>query len=179
MVRPNADIRPARDVLDAVRTHVGKSPKLMRTASIRTVRRFAERVRRDLRDSEPPERGPGDGPFVYSYDPDAQRRAQAWVAIHLIGPTGVGGHYERTHELVNNYDVTVDFDAEDGGLIRLANDAEGAEWVIDDDQQVPSHYLQGWEPIGETADRYSPLLSDNLADTWLTVADPFAGIDQK
>lgn len=178
MATPRANIQPARDVIDAVRNHIGRSPKLMRTASIRTVRRFAERVRKEMRDSEPPERSGGE-PFIYSYDPEAQRRAQAWVAIHLIGPGGAGGHYDRTHELVNNYDVTVDFDAADGGLIAIDNDAEGAAFVIDEDLQVPSHYLQGWEPIGETADRYSPLLSDNLADTWLTVADPFAGIDQE
>lgn len=165
----SAGLQPDLDVLRAVRDHAGASPKLMRTAAMRQIRRVASTIRKDLRSSEPA--AVPDLPFIWSYHPDTQRRVRAWYFINKVPRnSSPGGRYERRGELIESYEVSADLDDLEG-VITLSNDAAGAPYTIGD-AQVPSHYLTGWEPIDETAERYRPMLTERLIDTWLVVSVP-------
>ena len=60
--------------LDQVNTCVRSSPRLMQTASDRQLRRVRPLILKDAKLSK--RQSPL--PFIWSFDPDAQRRAAAW-----------------------------------------------------------------------------------------------------
>lgn len=156
------------DVLDAIRIHVGRAPSLMKTATTRQVRRLASVLRKRLAESEPPELP--ELPFVWSTNPEAQKRARRWYFANKVPRGSAGGRYQRTGALIEAYRVIADITNYDA-LITLINTSPGAEYVVGD-RQVPSHRATGWEQIDDVALDASVELNDRLIETWLAISLP-------
>ena len=83
------------------------------------------------------------------------------------------GRYKRSGRMDKATRVTGNF-SKTGGVITLENQAKGSEFVFGE-RQIPSFI--GLHPrFSEVAEKWSPLLSSQLQEDWLTVADPFAGV---
>lgn len=156
--------------LDQVNTCVRSSPRLMQTASDRQLRRVRPLILKDAKLSK--RQSPL--PFIWSFDPDAQRRAAAWYFANMVDDNSPGGRYKRTGKTDKATKVTGEF-TETGGSVTLANERQGSEFVLGA-RQVPGHARAGHPTLMRVAEKWSPLLQERFSETWLTVADPFAGV---
>lgn len=170
MIVPKVIVTSAIANIARAIARISSAPQRMQTAAKQVVQRLDADVRRDMASREPPEQP--SLPFIWSYDPEAQRKARAWYFINRVPQGSSSGGYQRKHDLVKAYVVRGTLTPH-GGVIRLENTKEGAEFVIGD-EQVPSHAVTGWERIDDTAVRYSEVLAERLIDAWDTAADPFS-----
>lgn len=158
------EIRADIDVLDAISDQMRRTPGLMNTAYKRQLRNSKRRFLVQLQNTEP-----GRPHYPIRWKTERQRRA-----FFATNGFGQGIPTRRTGNLINSYDLIISSD-KDGGELILSNDNPAARFVIGDDQQ-PFHIDTGWEFIGITANRLQDELTEDLIDTWYTVADPFAGV---
>lgn len=165
MVRAVAVIE--NDVLAEVKESFRTSPKRMRREFPRAVNRSQARVQKVLRQYAPdalPQL-----PFIWSYDPVKQARAQGWYFANRVPPGSAGGRYNRTGQLMESFAVRQNL-ADYAGELILENDAPGATFVIGD-EQVPSHFLTGWPTIDEFAVQAGDVLTDAVIDSWFAAND--------
>jgi hypothetical protein len=158
------DIRVDADVLDAIDDQLRQSPGLMETAFKRQVRNTRRRILTQLEQLDP-------GPVQYPIRWKSDRQRRAYFATNGFGN---GIPYQRTGDLLNSYTLDISSSAQ-GGLLTLGNTAPYARFVIGDSQQ-PFHIDTGWEFVGRTVNRIQDELTNDLIETWFTVADPFAGV---
>lgn len=112
------------------------------------VERLGDRLTKSRLGKQPPKRTRSSPKFIYSLDPEKQRRAQAWVHIHY--PDG----YERTGEMAAAWEFLTQLD---DALVTFTvqNKAPGNSYVYGSEpygyRQVPGHVTTGWLNAGETA----------------------------
>ncbi len=110
-------------------------------------------------------------PFIWSSDPAAQNRGRRGYFAKLkregkYNPNG--GRHERTGDLERATEVHF-YEVENGGFYQLENGAPGAEFVITQEKQVPSHYLTGWQTVDEAVEKEAATLSLQIQNDWYTV----------
>lgn len=108
----------------------------------------------------PPERNRA-VPFVWSFDPAANRRAQRWFFANY--PNG----YERTGDLGKAW--YADIALKDGSIvISLENETRGASYVHGSDEygQVPGHITTGWRHVNTIAGDYAELASERVNEAY-------------
>ena len=145
-------------VFTAINNMVGHSGAVMKAYQKRRIPQTLKRIRKRF---EAPKNTP-EYPFIWSYDPAAQRRAQKWWYANKSGP------HVRTGALTAATDVQFIGD-ETGGYFEVSNTADGNEYVIGE-KQVPSHYLTGWPTIDAVAEEEAAILNDQLTDDWYYVS---------
>lgn len=110
-------------------------------------------------------------PFIWSTDPATQNRARRGYMAKLkregkYNPNG--GRHERTGDLERATEVLF-YETDNGGFFSLENGAPGAEFVITQEKQVPSHYLTGWGTVDEAAEKEVAILDKQLEADWYFV----------
>lgn len=165
----SADIRPALNVLANVNKAVERAPGLMTTAADRRYRKVRPLI---LVDAKTSNRRPA-SPFIWSFNPAAQKRAMGWWFANKVPKGSSGGRYRRTGGLDKATKVIGSF-SKTGGVITLSNNRPGAEFVFGA-RQVPSFI--GLHPrFDAVAEKWNPILSEGLAQDWYTVTDARAGV---
>jgi hypothetical protein len=158
------------DVLEHTNAVLSSSAAIMRTLTKRRVSKVRALIKNDLK---APDAVP-DLPFIWSYDPAANARARRWYFANKVPKGSRGGRYQRTGALEAAWEV-VFVEDDSGAAIVLQNDEDAARYVWGN-RQVPSHYLTGWQPIEDIANRERDALNLGLIEDWYTASDPTAGI---
>lgn len=153
------------ETLEADAKFIHESPKLMATAMRRNVSRLKSRMLK-VRRAEPP---PASAAYPLRYKSAKQRRK-----VHALRRERGGGSYVRTHELVNDWDMTVTIDG-NGGSINIFNDNPVAHFVYDPFRQ-PMFDKIGWLDAVAQDDKDEIELQRVVDETWLTINDPKAGV---
>lgn len=145
------------------------SPQLMANGMKLLVRRNRKKYLKRLQ-RKPPQ---GPLPFIWSHDPDAQRRARGfWYAVR-VPKSSQGGRYVRQEPgLAEQWEVITKVD-EKGGVFYAQNEGDGADYVYGE-RQVPGHVL--WPNAEKEAAIMSEEMSDDAVTLWFTVSDPYAGV---
>ena len=165
-----ASVSIDNEILEAIRDRAGQASGIMRTLQRLRITRIRSQIKADL---QPPDAQP-DLPFVWSYDPAAQKRARGYYFAVIVPKGSRGGRYQRTGKMAAAWDVLFT-DARDSASITLENDRPGAEYVYGD-KQVLSHYLTGWSQLDEIVQRNQEALNLGLIEDWYTATDPTAGV---
>jgi hypothetical protein len=157
------------DVLEALQDAMGQAPKLTQTLFRRRVRIRRQQLKQRVNKTVPQP----DLPCIWSFDPVADARARGWYFANIVPKGSKGGRYQRQGKIEAGWDF---IEEQQGGatIIRLENDAEGAEFVVGA-RQVPSHADSGHPQIDDLAREFSAFMVDDAIETWYTVIDPFAG----
>jgi hypothetical protein len=163
-------VRPATDILFAMRDQALRTPALMKTAFERTVKRSIRRVKPEI--TTYPARLPS-LPFKWSNDPAADARARRWYFANKVKGRK-GGRYKRTGGLAKSWQFVLET-TNFAGAYRIQNMYRGAVFV-QGFRQVPSHRQTGWSVVREVVDREMARLENELIESWFTVSDPFAGV---
>lgn len=151
-----------KDVLDAVRSDIANAPRSIKTYMEKTVPAI---IRKDLTPIVTEPRAPS-LPFVWSYDPVKNRRAQRWYFKNKA-KGDKGGRYVRTHGLINNWKVTTGGTG-DGAILTISNDTLGLEYV-QGARQVPSHHDSGWAQYDDVILKAEEHANDLIVEFWLGV----------
>lgn len=164
MIGIRAEARTDNDILDAIADTAKQSPKLMRTAFSRNVRRLASRYLKQLKTEPPKWRG------KRRWKSDKQRKA-----YFATDGFGAGIPYQRTHRLVKAWKVVYQARDPYNGVVAFENDSPSARFVQGDDAQ-PMHLDSGWPQLSMAVSEARPELEEVAIQTWHTVSDPFAGV---
>lgn len=78
--------------------------------------------------------------------------------------------YQRTDELVDGWEVTIQANLSEGALI-VENKTPHARYVQGDDAQ-PMHLDNGWPQAALLIAEYDEIATDALIDAWFVVVDP-------
>jgi hypothetical protein len=161
MFRPYArtDTRLLIERVEQVRT----APLRMVYAMTRALRVIRPVILEDVQVSPPQ----SSLPFIWSYDPAAQRRARAWYYANRVDPDSAGGRYARTGGLEEDWRVEGDYTPA-GGVTTIANPNPQAKWVYGM-AQVPSHARTGFIRIDAVERKYARVLGDLYVRTWRSV----------
>ncbi len=159
------EVRLETDVLDAIRDAAVKAPGLMNTVYKRRVRKLRTRMLTRLRVE------PGPPHYPIRWTSDKQRR---FVMAKLRRENNLP--YQRTHLLVNSYDVVLN-STEAGGILLVTNDDPSARFVVGDDQQG-FHIDTGWQSTASVIVEFEEIAFNELVSDWYLVVDPFAGVPQ-
>lgn len=163
MAKIKADVRAALDVLSAIDEQLQKTPGLMQTAFKREVGRIRSQMLAELRVE------PGKPKYPIRWTSSRQRRA-VMAKLRKAGNLP----YQRTHELSHGWRVDYTETA-DGGILTAGNETPYASFVVGDDQQG-FHKDTGWLKAPDILEKWSEIVTDRLIQTYITVADPFAGV---
>lgn len=151
-----------KDILEAIQADIAKAPETIRIFAEKTVPNLIQKSLTPLT-TEPKE---PTLPFVWSFDPIKQRRAQRWYFANKVKGRG-GGRYVRTHQLVNNWKVTGGR-FQDGSVITITNDTPGLDYV-QGPRQVPSHTQSGWAQYDDVILKAEKQANDVLIDAWFDI----------
>lgn len=166
-------IRVDDTVLNVIEKHGGNLPKLMETAANRQYTRVRSEMKRDVdQDANRPQ---PDLPYVWSLNPIANTRARRWYFANVVPQGGDGGRYPRTGEMQRGWSFTGKF-TQNGGEIRIGHRSNRFKYVHRRNFQNPSHRRNERITLEDMQEKYTPILSVRIAETWLTVANPFAGV---
>lgn len=108
-------------------------------------------------------------PFVWSYDKEKQNRARRWYFANKVPKGSAGGRYQRTGALGQAWQGKVET-TPTSGTISIVNPTVASDYVYGA-QQVPSHYLTGWQPLNGNEQRVSDYAQDLLIDAWSVILD--------
>lgn len=166
----SVDIAPALAVLDNIDNAMRNAPGLMATAADRRYRKVRPLILADakLSDRQPPL------PMIWSFNPQAQARALAWYFANKVPKGSPRGRYRRTGALDKATKVTGNF-SKTGGTLTLENNAPGSQFVFGV-EQVPGHAAAGHPRFDQVAEKWQPILSEQLGEDWFTVTDEQAGV---
>jgi hypothetical protein len=149
-----------KDVLEAVRSRILNRPNAVQIYMEKTVPTLVRRkLSPILKEPRPP-----DLPFVWSYDPVKQRRAQRWYFANKAKGR-IGGRHVRTHALVNNWKVAA-AKIRNGAILTISNDTPGLDYV-QGPRQVPSHRDSGWAQYDDVLLAAEKYANDLVIDFWL------------
>lgn len=153
-----------RDVIaEQNQTHI-QSPKVMQTLMKRSGTRISSRALKLLK-VEPRKPPPG----ITAYMTPRQRRF-----VHAKRRERGGGEYERTHELINAWDVKVTL-TENGGEIVATNSSSVGEFAYGVRRQRFMEVIGWLDPVPTLA----PIVKeaqDVVVENWYTATDPDAGV---
>jgi hypothetical protein len=146
------EIDADEDLADLVKELQEFAPKRLPRAIARTLLPTLQRQLDTLVDTqlvrrEPPPRGEGSPPFVWSNDPVKNARARRGFFARY--PNG----YQRTGQLAKAWQGDIVFDAPDGVItIGVDNPSAAASYVYGAEEynfeQVPGHATTGWPNSG-------------------------------
>lgn len=160
----DAKIIPASKLITDINAETQRQPKLMATAMKRAGSRMRTRWLKRLR-VEPRAAPPG----ITRYMTPKQRRK-----VHALRRERGGGSYERSHDLINDWDVRVDA-AEKGGAITVDNPNPVAEFVYGVRRQ-PFIEVIGWLDPVPMLDEFWQEANTVIEETFFTISDPVAGV---
>ena len=150
------------------RKTVKAAPAQTRNGVKIAVRRERARLNREFQRRIPKPRHK----FIWSLNPEAQRRAQKWWFWALnrgLIPTG-NNRYDRSGTLQRSWKL--DSRIEDYfASITLSNKRIGAEFVVGG-RQVPSHERSGYPRIEKLAEESGQRLSNEVVKLWEVVSLP-------
>lgn len=107
-------------------------------------------------------------PFIWSYDPAKQNRARRWYFANKA-KGNIGGRYQRTGGLGKAWETKAVITPL-AGEIELINTSPAATYVYGP-LQVPSHYLTGWQPLGDSEKQVTEFAENLLIEAWVSVLE--------
>lgn len=153
-------LRYDEDVLEALAESIRNRPKAVQIYAEKVVPKLVRsKIAPLLKEPRQP-----DLPFIWSYDPIKQRRAQRWYFANKVKGR-IGGRYVRTHDLVNNWKVAAST-IRDGAILTVSNDTPGLDYV-QGPRQVPSHERSGWAQYDDVLLKAEVYANDLVIDFWL------------
>ena len=160
-------------VLNAIEKHGGNLPKLMDTAGDRQYTRVRSEMKQDVEhDAARPQ---PDLPYIWSFNPQAQAAARRWYYANVVPQGSDGGRYPRSGQMQRGWSFTGKF-SRGNGEISIGHRDPRHRFVHRRNFQNPSHRRNDTITVEDLAEKYQPILSTRMAQTWLTVADPFGGV---
>lgn len=150
--------------IEAQNKQIVQSPKVMETLMKRSGSRLGSRILKVLK-VEPRPAPPG----ITRYMTPKQRRF-----VHAQRRERGGAAYQRTHELINAWDVKVRLSM-DGGEIVAVNTSPTSEFVYGVRRQRFIEVIGWLDPVPALApfEQEAQLI---VAENWWTATDPDAGI---
>lgn len=152
------------DVLGAIADTAQKSPKLMRTAFTRNVRRLASRYLKRLKYKPPKWHGKRRW--------KSERQQRAYYATDGFG-AGIP-YVRRTPGVTDKWEVVFESGGPYSGAFAFENNDPVARWTQGDDAQ-PMHLDSGYTQLSTVVSEARPEIEEVAIQTWYTVSDPFAG----
>lgn len=160
----NAKIIPPTEQINRINDAYRQQPKLTATAMKRAGRGLKKRWLPKFKvEPRPAPRG------ITKFMTPPQRRL-----VHAKRRARGGGAYERTHELVNAWDITVEA-SDKGGAIILENDSSKAGFFYGVQRQRWIEVIGWLDPI-PLMEAFEKEVIEVTDETLLTVTDPFAGV---
>lgn len=138
----------------------------MNTAYKRAVGRLRQQITEEL------SREPGKWAGKRRWKSERQRR---FVMAKLRRDNNLP--YQRSHRLSKSWTTDLVTGTE-GGVFTVENDTPYMRFVQGDDAQ-PMHLDSGWPQEGVIISKYRELAEEILIQTWFTVADIHAGVEQR
>ena len=157
------DQKAVNDIIEAL----SNAPRKFQQAASTRIRELVERRIQPLK-NEPPQ---SPLPFVWSRDKRKQlRAARYWFArLRREGKLGNGGgRYDRTHGLVDGWNVDVS-QFRNSLLIAVSNPAARAVEYTQSLNQVPSHAASGWQQYEQILLQTEVEAEDLLVDIWFSL----------
>ena len=151
------DVTSDMDVLTAISDAARESPNRMNKAYKRRIKRLRQRILDELRVYP----GPAKKPFKWA----SERQRRAFFATDGFGH---GIPYVRTNALKDGWTTRVR-DTKDGAIFEVANNTDYADFVMGDWAQ-PGHLATGWASAAKIVAEYREQATDELIDTWASVA---------
>jgi hypothetical protein len=152
--------------VEAQNKQIVSSPKVMETLMKRSGSRLKSRILKVLK-VEPRDAPPG----ITAYMTPRQRRK-----VHALRRERGGGVYQRTHELINAWDVKVRLSA-DGGSIDAVNTSPTSEFVYGVRRQRFIEVI-GWLDPVQTLVPFEQEAAEIVEANWHTASDPDAGVSR-